>query len=395
MLPATSADAILDALKIVVPALRREGSEPCRKTRLGVGLWIPASVARRLDSDAGRARAFAQELRSFDLEVFTLNGFPFGDFHGERVKENVFVPSWADPARLEYTLGLGRLLAAWLPEGEHGSISTVAAGFKRLHRTPGFARACAGALLELAWAWHRMEQETGRRLVLGLEPEPGSTLETTAEVVRFFEDHLLHRPARDVLRRRGLEATRIESVVRRHVGVCYDACHQAVMFEHAAEALGRLEAAGIEIAKLQVTNALEVPRPGADEERLGRLAQFAEPRYLHQVTRPEGGGAAYQEDLEGLLARPGPEWLAAERWRIHFHVPVHRDEVSGFATTRPELAAALETTVRRNLTSHFEVETYTWGVLPDEVRSRERLGPGLARELAWTCRTLEEIGARW
>jgi sugar phosphate isomerase/epimerase len=360
---------------------------------MGLGLWIPAAAAAELEATPEAAAAFGQELRSRGLEVFTLNGFPFGDFHRDRVKEQVFLPAWDDPRRLDYTLRLGRLLASWLDETDEGSISTLACGFERLHSRGDFTAACARQLLTLAAAWHQVEMETGRRLTLGLEPEPGSTLETTAEVVAFFERELLGETARSYLAASGLAASQVERVVRRHLGVCYDACHQAVEFEDAAVALGELESAGIAIAKLQVTSALEVEAPGRDPKRLALLERFAEPRYLHQVTRRGFTGVDMFEDLGLLLASGDSTWLEAERWRIHFHVPVHRETVSGFETTRGELQAALDTILARDMTRHLEVETYTWGVLPDEVRAGEDLSHQLAEELIWTRRQLEARGA--
>lgn len=377
--PAESADGIVQGLDAVVPAWRAEfGDDP-----LGLGLWIPAAVARTLDRDDAARERFSGELASRGLEVFTLNGFPFGDFHSDRVKEAVFRPAWDDPARMEYTLELGRLLAGWIDEGETGSISTLACGLRRLATSRDFAERCTRHLLSVAAAWHRVERETGRHLILGLEPEPGSWLETTPEVIAYFTDHLLGPEAGGILRGLGVPEGEEEAAVRRHLGVCYDLCHQAVEWESMQRSFDLLRHEGIAIAKLQITNALEVHEPGVEDATLDLLARFAEPRYLHQVSRHDEGSVYMADDLELLLSELDPHWLAADAWRIHFHVPIHRETVSGLGTTRAEMLAGLRRVLDDDLTRHLEVETYTWGVLPDEDLAGDALARGIARELAF------------
>ena len=65
--------------------------------------------------------------------VFTINGFPYGNFHGERVKEQVYRPDWSNPDRLEYTVLLFEILEKLLQPGEEGSVSTLPGSFKEFH----------------------------------------------------------------------------------------------------------------------------------------------------------------------------------------------------------------------------------------------------------------------
>ncbi len=378
VLPDTEPDAIVRRLQEVAPA--------SASASLGFGLWLSASTAHALQQGTAAAD-FHARLAAAGYHVFTLNGFPYGDFHQDVVKEAVFRPTWAEPERLAYTLALGELLAGWMPAGETGSISTLAGGYKRLDTKASFSPRCGGALVKLALAWREVEDRTGVRLVLGLEPEPRCTLETTSEVVDFFETHVLGPAGRMVGQASGVSGTQLEELVRRHVGVCYDACHQAVEFEEPVAALDRLKRHGICLAKLQITNALEVRQPYLSDTR-ERLQAFAEPRYLHQVSRQTEHGVDLCDDLSVVLAHDDPDWWDADLWRIHFHVPVHRDEVSQFHTTRDDLVACMRKVLHDDLTRHLEVETYTWGVLPGEA---EDLAAGLAAEMEWTERTLTDL----
>jgi len=59
-----------------------------------IGLRLSAQAAKDL-SDSQRFLEFQRWLEVNQSYVFTIKGFPYGDFHGTRVKEQVYVPDWA------------------------------------------------------------------------------------------------------------------------------------------------------------------------------------------------------------------------------------------------------------------------------------------------------------
>jgi len=324
------------------------GDEP-----LGVGLWFPADVAASVAHDPEPLRRTLSELR---LETRTLNAFPAGAFHGDRVKDAVFRPTWADPARLRHTLDAAEALAALLPDDAVGSISTHSGGYKGWASPPG-PEAVAAGWLAAAEGLARLEERTGRHIVLAIEPEPLSMLETTDEVVTFFGEHL--QPAGDL--------------AARYLGLCYDACHQAVEHEDMAASVAQLRAAGIAIAKVQLSSALVVPDPrGA----AGRLAAFAEDRWFHQVIERRDDGSLHRiADLPDALAELSShagEAGATGPWRIHFHVPIFAEQLDAeglLLTTRPWLEELLTQVGDVSVTPHLEIETYSFGMIPAERRA--------------------------
>ena len=365
--PGNSLDEVTAGLSRHAAAVRdRRGGGP-----LGTGLWLSAAVVRELSDPAARRR-LADFLAAERFAVYTLNAFPFGDFHGRRVKENVYRPDWADPARLDYTLAAAGVLADLLPPGAEGSLSTLPLSFKPFH-----AGAAAPAdrwrtnLVAAARGLHRLWRDTGRRLRLAVEPEPFCSLETTAEAVAFFADLFADAD------REGLEP-----VVREYVGVCLDVCHQAVEFEDLAESVAALARAGVRINKVHITAAVELPDPAGNVEGRRRLAEFVEERYLHQTfARLPDGRRLRAEDLTAeLCLQPPAEWLAADAWRVHFHVPVSEDRLGPLTTTRPAVAEALSAVAGLDYAPDLEVETYTWGVLPEE--RRRQIAPDLAAGIA-------------
>jgi hypothetical protein len=350
----------------------------------------PFGVGLRLSGEAARALATPQvldELRAFlvahDLYVFTINGFPYGPFHGRPVKEQVYLPDWLDPERLAYTDRLADILAALVPDGVEGTISTVPGAFApRVHGDADQAR-MASAMLDHVAHLVRIRRETGRRIALALEPEPCCFLETIAETVAFFERRLFSVEAVGALAKTaGLARGEAEQVIRDHLGVCLDACHLAVEFEEPARVLAALAAAGIRVPKVQVTAGLRVVMGEEAGATLDALGAFADDVYLHQVVerRQDGTLKRYLDLPQALAAARGV--TGPREWRVHFHVPVFRERYGLFEGTQAYVAELLRLVQQGGVSQHFECETYTWDVLPEEFR-REGIVGGIVREVEW------------
>ncbi|MDB5357225.1 MAG: Xylose isomerase-like barrel [Phycisphaerales bacterium] len=349
-------------------------------TPLAAGLWLAKPVADQLLASPGGVARFASGLAARSLTCHTLNAFPFGDFHSTRVKENVYLPDWTTPQRLAYTQQCGRILAELLPDGAEGSISTLPLGFKGFEHPPAFLDAAAARLIEAARQLSQIEARTGKRIRLGIEPEPLCVLETTPETIAFFS-HL-----RELAARAGAE-----EIVRKHIGVCFDVCHQAVEFEDVAASIRALSAADIRINKVHISCALELDNPSENPEGRAALARYVEPRYLHQtMARTAAGHVARVQDLnEDLITSPPADFRSAPAWRVHFHVPVDAERMGPLATTRHALREALSAVAALDYPPHLEVETYTWEVLPDS--GPADLVTGLTRELLATRHLLDAI----
>jgi len=350
--------------------------------RIAAGLWLAAGVVEELRQYPRQRDALKQVLADGDLVCYSLNAFPFGDFHSERVKEQVYLPDWSDPARLQYTAHCGQILAELMPPGVEGSISTVPLGFKEFAHPAGFLSRCVDQLLALAEQFDQLHDETGQVIRLAIEPEPCCELETTAETLAFFDRLFQIADERHQL-----------EIARRHLGVCYDVCHQAVEFEDIPGSIQQLSAAGIRINKMHLTCALHLEAPGENAAARQELCNFVEPRYLHQTFAKLRAAADSQErivhqvDLSAALClEPPEEFRRADAWRIHFHVPVHRESLGALSTTRTELKAGIAAAAALEYAPQLEVETYTWGVLPGEKPAT--LTQGLINELSATAELL-------
>lgn len=374
--PGDSLGEVRENLKqFISPVKSRRGLES-----LQVGLWLSYHAAEELISSAANLQDFSSLLQQLGIELTSLNGFPYGNFHQPVVKEKVYLPHWGEKARLDYTLSLARLLAKLLPDSiDEGTISTLPLGFATDWSAEN-RKLAERHFAELLLALTELEQSSGKRIRICLEMEPGCVLETTPQLIHFFTESLPQ-----VLPQYGVPKNAIEH----YLGVCYDICHQAVMFEDIEQSLTAIHQAGIVIGKIQVSNAMRVPNA---DQALDLLGQYAEPRYLHQLnSRNSRGDQQFCIDLSQALADDC--FNRESEWRIHFHVPIQAEQLHSplLSTTR----SAIEDTCKflaahPTLKPHLEVETYTWGVMPEALHpaNDSQLIDCIAEELNWLQTTL-------
>jgi sugar phosphate isomerase/epimerase len=334
---------------------------------LGLGLWLARPAAAELAAAPAAVARLGKELAARGLEVVTLNGFPYESFHAPVVKYAVYLPDWAEPERLAYTLDLAEVLVGLLPgDAARGSISTLPLAWREPW-TPMRRDTALRALDALGAGLAAIEDRTGRTVRVAIEPEPGCVIETITDAVE-----------------------QLSGVDRRYIGVCLDLAHLAVAHERPTAALSALEAAELDVVKVQVSAALHAETP-TDPDTQEALRGFAEKRFLHQTRElsPDSvrGVDDLSEALEGGLPGDGP-------WRIHFHVPIHHRPQPPLDSTVPMLKEALAMlNAGGPYCDHLEVETYTWEVLPPGLRPAgpEGLADGIAAELAFARGLLEAI----
>ncbi len=377
-------EEVMASLARHLPAIRAKlaSNQP-----MGVGLRLGHAAVGAL-ADPERLAELARILAEGNYYVFTVNGFPYGAFHGQTVKESAYRPDWADPRRLAYTSRLADILAELLPAGQSGSLSTVPCTFKPW--AAGRVEAFTDQLIRQVAYLRRVADERGKVITLALEPEPFCYLETIEETVAYFNAFLFSRAAALRLTElTGLSVAAAQDALHRHVGVCYDVCHAAVEFEVPGASIARLRENGIAIAKLQLSSAMRIARLDGDSIR--QLGAFAEPVYLHQVVARTGGVLQRFEDLPQALAAAERAKAAGSlgdtEWRVHFHVPIFLPEMKDFGTTQSFLLDILALHRVDPISAHLEVETYTWDVLPAAYHNID-LSSAIARELDWVRQRL-------
>lgn len=346
---------------------------------MGVGLRLSgeaAAVARTSESLA----SFRDQLSRLGAYVFTINAFPFGPFHGVRVKEHVYLPDWRDRERVAFTANSAAVLAAILPDDVDGSISTVPGAFKPNGRSSEAIAAMAGNLMMAVADLVDLQRRTGKHIALALEPEPCCFLETTDESVAFFKDTLLKPETLDTLGSlTGVSRQAAENLLRRHLGICYDVCHGAVEYEDIVASLDRLLAAGVAIPKIQLSAAMRVP--AMNKDLVPAVMKYNDGVYLHQSIVRRGDRLVRHVDLPEAVTAFG-EGQADGEWRIHCHVPVFLADLGEISSTRSDLVTTLAALRQKTRSSHLEVETYTWDVLPDKLRAGSK-SADIAREIAF------------
>jgi hypothetical protein len=344
----------------------------------GLGLRLSNEEAEALSRD-DQLEEFAKFLQTSGLHVALINGFPYGWFHGRRLKDQVFAPDWTRSERVDYTIRLIRILSRLLPDGMDGGVSTCPLSYKPWFRSPQDVNwdLIIGNLLRVFEVLFELKRTRGQDIHLDIEPEPDGLIENTSEFVAFFDRLLQTAVPRLREDRFQLESHQAERALREHFALCYDLCHSAVEFENGEAALERLKAARIRIGRVQISSAVKMALPADEKGRAEirkQLQGLVDPVYLHQVI----GDSSRFPDLEDSLAHLETE--KGSEWRIHYHVPVFLESYGVLSSTQAELRDALHRLIPTGV-KHFEIETYTWSVLPAELKLE--LVDSIEREYRW------------
>lgn len=380
-------NAILSHINHEIPKVKSLVSP---ESAFGSGLRIGYETINELSQDLHALGLLHEALSKQDIYVFSVNGFPYGDFAAPQVKASVYEPDWSTGERLDYTLKLARVMAS-LPGPRLRSISTVAGGFvPSLDQLKVKDQSFAHHFALLAQGLYELENDTGVSVRVALEPEPWTRLERIDQVLPFFEEVVW--PA--------------SRLTQKYIGLCYDTCHQALAFEDPIVSWNSLIQNNIPIYKVQISNALRLINP-QDEQARQRLLSFNEERYLHQVSALQSDGSILRAldlpHLEPLSAL----WSNAIEWRCHFHVPIwwrgdesesemtqvsrvqSEQQVLGLGTTYQHweaIAQCIKNPLAQMHTQdgdrlHVEVETYSWHVLPEQLKSEFGLHNEIRKEL--------------
>ncbi|MDP6546731.1 MAG: metabolite traffic protein EboE [Phycisphaerae bacterium] len=349
-------------------------------TPFGLGMRLGKLAADEL-AQGDRIEEFRTFLSDNDLYVFTINGFPYGEFHDPGVKENVYAPDWRSIERRDYTICLADILAELLPDGVSGSISTVPGSYRPWIKSDADVEAMAINLADVAIHLYQLRRGRGVSICIALEPEPDCFIETSKEVVKFFTGPLREHGKAHVRKTLNISGHKAAKLLRRHIGVCLDTAHAAVEFEDPADAALAIRAENIRIAKVQLSSALSVtiPADGGDDLK-SKLEEFCDPVYLHQTRVQRHDLVSHHHDLAPALA--AGDLHRGDQWRIHFHVPLFFSESEGLTGTNYLLTGRFAELLRGGLTEHLEIETYTFGVLPDDLRPDD-LPEAIAKEYRW------------
>lgn len=362
----------------------RENTAPDQAFGLGLRLGHEAALSLASGDTLNRFKDF---LRKHSLYVFTINGFPHGAFHGVRVKENVYAPDWRSSARLEYTTLLSDILSRLLPEDSSGSISTVPGSYRAWITSDSYRNKILENLMLLVAHLARLKEKTGKEVHLGLEPEPDCFLETTEEVVRFFSQAIFGKGRKILSDVSGCSLSQAEKRIARHLGICFDTCHMSLQFENLAESINLLSAQGIRLSKIQVSSALRVIPAMENRER---LKDFCDPVYLHQVkVRGRDKKILSFGDLPDAIEKWDWSDKTEQEWRIHFHAPLYLTGLGGIGSTAEDLTPEFFSAALSGRCSHFEIETYTFHVLPEPLR-KEGIIQSISREYSWVLRKFKK-----
>ncbi|GAA3946572.1 metabolite traffic protein EboE [Chitinophaga oryziterrae] len=381
--------AHFEQLQQHIPAIKARVSP---EKPFGIGLRLSNTASLELSKEPA-LNAFKAWLKEHDCYVFTMNGFPYGGFHHTVVKDQVHTPDWTTPERVAYTMRLFRILAALLPDGVEGGISTSPLSYKLWHvrcetERDAIMENATLNMLQIVQQLIGIHRSGGPFMHLDVEPEPDGMLENSAEYVRWFFDYLLPAAIPMLVDKFGFTEEEAAEKVKAHIQLCYDVCHFALVYESPAAVLETMRQYGLRIGKLQISAALKAILPEAGIEReviVNAFRTFNEPTYLHQVIARTATGYLHYPDLPEAIS--DADNTAVKEWRSHFHVPVFIGQYGLLSSTQTDIREVLQLQVKQPFTPHLEIETYTWDVLPADLKLP--MDQSVSREMEWVLQQLE------
>ncbi len=365
-----------DEIKSNIPEIK---SNVCPNQKMGIGLRLSNKAASELNTD--KLNKFITWLQENNLYVFTANAFPFGCFHQSKVKENVHTPDWTTNERVAYTKKMAIILSQLLNIGNEQSISTSPLSYKHWHKTSeeteNLKIKSAKNLLKLAFFLHELEQKTGRYIHLAIEPEPDGVIENNKEFITFYIKYLLPLAKKNQFIG--------EYVVRRHITLCYDICHYAVMYENHEKCIKDLIENNIKIGKIQISSALKIDFIHIQKSEIKTsLSKFVESTYLHQVVQLNIDNTyTHFKDLDVALQLKNED---SKEWRVHFHVPIFDVSFEAISSTQKDILEVLALNQKLRFCTHLEIETYTWDILPGS--QKKPLITSIIQEIEWTKKVI-------
>lgn len=366
-------------LKTSIPEIK---AAVCPQEKMGIGLRLANQASIDL-SEKSNFDEFKNWLVAYDCYVFTMNGFPYGNFHNGVVKDQVHAPDWTTKERTDYTIRMFGLLAKLLPENlEEGGISTSPLSYrfwwKTLESLEEATKLATKNIISVVEALIDLQEKTGKTLHLDIEPEPDGILENSQEFIQWYKSYLIPMGI-EQLKDKGFSSEKAIEAIKMHIQLCYDVCHFAVGFEAPQDVIYKLETEGLKVGKIQISSALKVDFSSDAKEKLKVIAQYNEPTYLHQVVaqRKDGSFEKFPDLTEAIAGFD--ENISS--WRVHFHVPLFLEKYGLLSSTQSDIVDTIIVHKNTPFTNHLEIETYTWGVLPTEFQAP--LNESIIREINW------------
>lgn len=386
--PGETWDEVFNSLKLYCITIKNKlsSNEP-----FGIGLRLSHKSATEL-LQGNQLNQFKEWLDSNNLYVFTMNGFPYGDFHNVIIKDQVHTPDWTTNERRNYTSNLIKILTYLLPENMEGGISTSPLSYKLWFKGKEDIEKvkinATQSLVKIVVQLVKVKETTGKLIHIDIEPEPDGVLENTQEVIDFYSQYLLNFGKSELQEILNCSSQEAKNHILDHIQLCYDVCHFALAYESPEDVISKLNNEGIKIGKIQISAALKCVKSEKDSiiDQQECLQQFDEPTYLHQATtRDQTGNLNHYSDLkEGIQAMNSKDFREI---RTHFHVPVFISDFEILKSTQDDIILALDLWKKNKYSSHLEVETYTWGILPEHLQTD--ISSSIIRELEWVKNQLD------
>nr|YP_009551192.1 hypothetical protein [Vischeria sp. ACOI 3415]QAA12125.1 hypothetical protein [Vischeria sp. ACOI 3415] len=378
--PGDSWEEIFSNLKINIPLIKMKLSP---NKPFGIGLRLSNKAANQLLKN-NNLNKLKKWLNQNNCYVITLNGFVYGEFYKTSIKEKVYYPDWTNRKRNNFNNTLINLSAELCLPGNEVGFSTSPLAYKFYSKKVSndlFCGRVSNYILELVQQLIKIYEKQGKIIHIDFEPEADCILENIQDMLLFFGEFILKKIAFILAKDLQISLFQARIHLVRHVRICYDVCHQAIQFEDHIKNFIALNQIGVKIGKIQISSALHLKLDQYEQNFLiNKLNKFKDNVYLHQVTEKKSNGYLYKyRDLSEAISNLNKN--RTSEWRVHFHLPIFNQKYANFLTTNQDIDDIVKFLKISALTSCLEIETYTWEIIPKNIKLD--LLSSISKEYEW------------
>lgn len=319
-----------------------------KEKKFSIGLCASNKLSNELIKNIN---IFSKYIKKKKINIPSLNGFSYNNFHKKITKDNIYWPDWSSIKRVNYTNNLIKLLDN-INNKNKKSISTMPISYKGWINKKNTVYIYYKTAKNLTKVTENIIKNKSN-IIISIEPEPTCLIEKSQEFINYFNNWI-----KPLYKKYSINN---KKNIKNIIGICYDICHFAVQFEKHEKILNNLEKENIIIGKLQISSALKINDDRTKKENkqiIKNLNVFKYSSFLHQINNINKNKTKIYKDIKYSI-----KYLKKNiksEWRIHFHIPIYINKYKNFRTTNNEIKNVMQNINKKNFTGHIEIETYTY-----------------------------------
>lgn len=291
-----------------------------------------------------------------------INGFVYKNFHQNLIKENIYYPDWTKKERFNFTKNTIFFAQKINKRSKICGISTLPITYKLWikNNTKYNIKKAINFFFEILKILIKIKKYKNILIHIDIEPEPFCLLEDCKDFIYFFKSWILPELEEKIKIYLNVKKNKAKNVITKHLNLCFDICHSAVMFENQKLSLDLIKKFKIKIGRVQISSAIKIKK--INKHNFNHLNFLNKSPFLHQsLMKLNNLKYIKNNDFKNIKIINNE---IIKEIRIHCHVPIYKKKITNnIYTTQKELKNSLMNILKYDFTRNLEIETYTYNML--------------------------------